>query len=160
MTSRLLPCPACRCHVKSLEVACPHCGLEFTAGRALAPSGAAPIHARRIALAAALAGLSAACGGQVSTQETSSLVTGTAVTSTCLPPADGGVTPSCALAECQCAPSDVCVNNVCTYEFSCGPNSHLNSQGSCVSDYWFDNVNLPQPSPSPASCYGAPPARS
>jgi len=151
----LLPCPGCRCHVKSAEGACPHCGLEFTAARTPAPSRGAPIHARRIAFAAALAGLNAACGGRINSETADD----NSVAGTCVGPTDGGVTPSCAMLECHCGPLGFCSyeNDLCTLT-ACGLNQYLNSQGECANDYWFDNVNLP--TTTPASCYGAPPARS
>jgi hypothetical protein len=182
----LVLCDACNCHVRIDEARCPHCGSArashppldegpaLDAPRSPARTGAAArgpegalYRTRRAAFAVALAGLGAACGGQVAggdghvQQAAEADIVGTcdsappgtvctnSFTST-LP--DGGVGCECGLAS-YCAGPEVpqAMKGGCVPE-QCAPGSYLSATG-CAPMYWYTGPN----GPTVGGCYGAPP---
>jgi hypothetical protein len=151
MSTNLVICPHCHCHVRNSERACPHCATEYTESVVPRPAGRGLLEASRVAIAAALAGFGTACGGQV-TGEPGGAATQADIVGSC---GVDGSTGMCGWTTgCVCGPAGICDGAQGCVPKGCAPGEYLNSAGECVSVYWFGGKL-----PAPASCYGAPPAR-
>jgi hypothetical protein len=177
LAERFVVCCACRCHVRTGELRCPHCDSELAASDATRRPRRRTLEVRRVVVASALVGLATtSCGGRADGEGTG---TGT-MTASVIPRApsvcvlaDGGPAecdPGSAAPVCQCDAYSYCdtngAYNTCiqvswppptkcpagTYLDPTVPNPTI--PANCVSVYWFSG-DVPQPSDH--SCYGAPP---
>ena len=156
---RLSICPGCNRHVRANERTCPHCGVAFAGSLAPRAAPRVRLDARRLAVAAVLAGWSSACGGRVDDLSGAALqaqVAGSCSTSGGSMLCDATSGPGRPPDVCACGPAGTCDNHVCV-PLPCAEDEHRNSMGLCVSNFWFEG-KVP-PKPSQGGCYGAPPAR-
>jgi hypothetical protein len=149
--------------VRAAEGRCPHCDARLAGGSATRRPQRRSFQVGRVIVASALAGLStASCGGRAGDESV-----GTAETkATTLARPDAGGGGGCVLADggsaqcdldsnepaCQCALPTACDWTHTCVPITCGSDEYLDSQGNCLSTYWFTGKV-----PSSGSCYGAPP---
>jgi hypothetical protein len=141
MSASLVVCGSCRCHVRVMEAACPHCDADLAREGALQPARRRALEVRRMLFAVALAGAGAACG-------TSGKSSDPMVVGSCVP--NGGVqSTSCAnqqhdagtFADCYCGRNGRCDGQGVCEACSCQANEDCNPDGTC----------------SVHTCYGCPP---
>jgi hypothetical protein len=166
----LIPCPGCGCHVRAGEEFCPHCAVALPEAAAPRAVARGLLDTPRVAIAAALAGMVPACGGQVAGDQNQGAATEADVAGSCA--VDGGDVPCASVGGCRCGPAGMCAEaasgpsvgcrvgpaNMCVVNaclpVPCAQNEYVNHAGECVSIYWFEGKV-----PSTHACYGAPPAR-
>jgi hypothetical protein len=158
MSFALIPCLLCHCHVRVGERACPHCGAAFlSTAVAQAPLLDSP-RARRVALAAAIAGMAAGCGGEVVGQDgtTVSMASQADIAGNCA--SGGDCLKFTQPGGCLCGPAGQCnsASNsppACV-ALDCGSGYIVSSTGQCVAIHWYEGKV-----PTSGGCYGSPPAR-
>lgn len=156
MGLRLILCASCRCHVRSGEPRCPHCGADLAATEATRNPERRRFDVRRLLCASALAGAALpGCAGQPLNED----VQGTCTLSEGAGPSihtaamQGSIAYNCGNNACACGTGGICKNSECV-SCECAVDQTCNPDGTCTTtaNYWFG-----QYPPNVSTCYGSPP---